>query len=281
MRILPVESVPLIERQHIREGIFRSQTLLTGTAGAPDNFSLQLVSLPGVYNSPRHRHNFDQVRWQIEGEFDFSHDGLMRPGTIAYFPEGTRYGPQRSRVPTTTLVLQFGGASGSGFISAEEYEHARVELSKSGSFAGGVYTRAAGDGKNSQDAYEAVWEQVNGRPLEYPEPRYARPVFMEPAHFDWVPQAATGTSRKLLGVFSGHGTRLAMFRAATGAVLPLEDHALYFIHAGSGSVNGKEFAARAVMQVDRGEEAILTARADTELLQLGLPRIAGARTEPV
>jgi hypothetical protein len=275
MRIVPVECVPVIERQHVREGIFRSRTLLTGTPGAPDNFSLQLVSLPGAYNSPRHRHNFDQVRWQIEGEFDFSHDGMMRPGTIAYFPEGTRYGPQKSTAASTTLVLQFGGASGSGYISAEEYERARVELSKSGSFEGGVYSRTTGDGKQNQDAYEAVWEQVNGRPLEYPEPRYARPVFMEPGHFDWVPQPdQPGTARKLLGVFSERGTRLAMYRVDAGAALHLDDRSLYFIHEGSGSIDGKDFPAQTVVHVGPGEASTLKARARVELLQIGLPRIA-------
>jgi hypothetical protein len=274
MRIIPVESVPLVERQHVREGIFRSRTLLTGTPGTPGNFSLQLVSLPGRYESPRHRHNFDQMRWQLEGDFDFSHDGRMRPGTLAYFPEGTRYGPQSSSAATTTLVLQFGGASGSGYISAEEYEGARTELSKSGAFAGGVYTRTQADGsKRNQDAYEAVWEQVNGRPLQYPEPRYARPVFMEPEHFTWVPQTdQPGTARKLLGVFSELGTRFALHRVEPGASLRLDDGSIYFMRAGEAAVNGTEVAAEAVVHVEHGESAVLEARTRTELLQIGLPR---------
>jgi len=275
MRIVPVESVPLIERQHVREGVFRSRTLLTGTPGAPGNFSLQLVSLPGRYESPRHRHNFDQMRWQIEGEFDFSHDGKMRPGTLAYFPEGTRYGPQTSRTASTTLVFQFGGASGSGYISAEEYERAQAELSNSGAFAGGVYTRTTSD-KRNQDAYEAVWEHVNGRPLEYPEPRYARPVFMEPAHFAWVPRPEQpGTARKLLGVYSECGTRFALHRAEPGAALRLDDHSIHFIHEGSGSVNGEDFDAQAVVHLE-SEGAILKAKTRVELLQLGLPRLPGS-----
>jgi hypothetical protein len=276
MKLIQVEAIPLVERQHVREGIFRSRTLLTGRAGAPDNFSLQLVSLPGSYDSPRHRHNFDQVRWQFEGEFDFGQDGKMRPGTIAYFPEGTRYGPQTSRAASTTLVLQFGGASGSGYISAEEYERARMELSKSGSFSGGVYARTKADGtKANQDAYEAVWEQVNGRPLVYPEPRYVRPVFMEPEHFSWVPQTdRPGTARKLLGVFSEYGTRLAFHRAEPGAALHLEEHSIHFIHEGAGALDGWELSAQAVLHLERGESAILEARSRLELLQIGLPRIA-------
>jgi hypothetical protein len=194
----------------------------------------------------------------------------MQPGTIAYFPEGTRYGPQKSTAASTTLVLQFGGASGSGYISAEEYERARVELSKTGAFAGGVYTRE----QKNQDAYEAVWEQVNGRPLEYPEPRYARAVFMEPGHFDWVPQPdQPGTARKLLGMFSERGTRLAMYRAEAGASLRLEDRSLYFIREGSGSIDGEDFPAQTVVHLGAGETATLKARTRVELLQIGLPRL--------
>ena len=166
MRVIDINSVPLKEIPHIREGVFRSRKLLTGTECSPGNFALQLVTTPETYYSPRHRHNFDQVRYQIEGDFDFAADGKMKPGTIAYFPEGTHYGPQSSKQKSLTLVLQFGGASGSGYLSSEQYARAAAELAKVGSFEKGVFTRTGEDGaKVNQDAYEAVWEQVNGRKL--------------------------------------------------------------------------------------------------------------------
>ncbi|MBI2992838.1 MAG: hypothetical protein HYY48_01520 [Gammaproteobacteria bacterium] len=275
MRVIPLESVPLEERAHVREGAFRSRRLLTGEAGTPGNFSLQLVTTPQGYQSPRHRHNFDQVRCQIEGDFDFGPDGEMHPGSIAYFPEATHYGPQSSTGSSTTLVLQFGGASGSGYISAAQYARAAAELGKRGTFAKGVYTRIkTDDGKINQDAYEAVWEQVNGRPLVYPKPRYARPAFMEPDHFHWVPLPdRPGASCKLLGVFSEARTKLALYRIAAGGVLPLEDHSIYFVRSGTGATDGGDYAAQTTIHLAPGEAVSARARTDTELLQIGLPQL--------
>jgi len=135
VRVVDVESIPMLARAHVRAGGFSSRRLLDGREGSPANFSLQLGLTPDSYFSPRHRHNFDQVRYQLEGEYDFSSDGVMKPGTVAYFPEGTYYGPQSSSVRSLTLVLQFGGASGNGYMSPEQYDRAAAELRELGTFA--------------------------------------------------------------------------------------------------------------------------------------------------
>ena len=140
VQVIELESVPMVERPHVRKGVLRTRRILTGEAGQPDNFSLQLSNTP-TYYSPRHRHNFDQVRFQIDGDFDFALDGAMKPGMVAYFPEGTHYGPQSCQAGSTTLVLQFGGASGSGYLSAEQYEHAAGELAKRGQAPGLIIGR--------------------------------------------------------------------------------------------------------------------------------------------
>jgi len=275
MKIVDIDHVPREEYTHVREGIFHVQRLLTGVAGTPGNFLLQLSILPNSYYSPRHRHNFDQYRYQLEGEFDFATDGNMGPGDLAYFPEGTYYGPQSSSAASVTLVLQFGGASGSGFISSEQYAQALQELAAAGSFAKGVYTRTRDDGTRvNQDAYEAVWERVNGRPLEYPRPRYGRPVFTHPGQFTWRPLAAhPGVSCKLLGVFSERGTRAALYRVSKGATLPLQEDGIYFVTSGAGAITGGRFARYTTIHLQRGEHAAVTADEDSELLQLGLSEI--------
>lgn len=272
VQVIELESVPMVERPHVREGVLRSRRLLTGAPGAPDNFSLQLSSTP-TYYSPRHRHNFDQVRFQLEGDFDFALDGAMKPGTVAYFPEGTYYGPQSCPTGSTTLVLQFGGASGSGYLSAEQYEQAAAELAKCGTFAKGVYTQLKPDGgKINKDAYEAVWEQVNGRPLKYPGERYLRPVFMDPESFDWIPIGdQPGASCKLLGEFSERRTRIVAYKIEPEASLILEEHSIYFVVAGAGTVNFKAFTQHAAIYLEYGDEASAIASAPTELLQVGLP----------
>jgi quercetin dioxygenase-like cupin family protein len=275
-RIIDIDSVPLIERQHVREGVFQSRTLLTGEPNTPGNFSLQLSSMPQTYYSPRHRHNFDQVRFQIEGEFDFDSDGKMKPGSVAYFPEGTPYGPQTSEASSLTLVLQFGGASGSGYLSSEQYDKAQAELRAMGSFAKGVYTRTTADGRKlNKDAYQAIWEHVNGRPLIYPPPRYARPIFTAPENFAWVPIAgAPGASCKRLGEFTECRSRLAFYRVDEGSRLELEDHSIYFVISGSGMVDGSRFAKYTTIHVARAERSIVTAKESAEFLQLGLPYLS-------
>jgi hypothetical protein len=276
VRVIPLESVPLVERAHVREGLFRSRRLLIGEPRTAGNFALQLVSTPNSYHSPRHRHNFDQVRYQIEGEFDFGADGKMRPGSIAYFPEATHYGPQSSTGASLTLVLQFGGASGEGYISSEEYERAMQELAAVGTFAKGVYSRLKPEGgKINQDAYEAVWEKVNGRPLSYPPQRYARAIFTEPANFRWVAvPGKAGVSSKLLGIFSERLTKLALYRLERGASLRLEDGSIYFVMSGAGAVGDSRFEAQTTIYLASGEGAAATAGHVSELLQLGLPRFA-------
>jgi hypothetical protein len=265
----------MVERPNIREGTLRSRRLLTGEPGSPGNFSLQLSSTP-TYYSPRHRHNFDQVRYQLAGDFDFGTDGAMKPGSVAYFPEGTHYGPQSCAAGSETLVLQFGGASRSGYISAEEHERAAGELAKVGTFAKGVYTQLKPDGgKINKDAYEAVWEHVNGRPLEYPGQRYLRPVFMDPDNFDWLLVAdQPGASWKHLGEFSGRSTRLSLYKLAPGASLRLSDNSIYFVTSGSGAVGAASFAQHATIHVGPGEQGSVRVSEPVEMLHLGLPNFS-------
>jgi hypothetical protein len=284
IHVVELESAPLIERPHVREGVFRSRRILNGTPGTPGNFALQLGATPSYY-SPRHRHNFDQVRFQLEGDFDFASDGVMKEGWLGYFPEGTHYGPQSSNSENSTLVLQFGGASGSGYIAANEYEKAAAELARHGSFARGVYTRLKPDGgKINKDAYEAVWEEVNGRPLVYPPERYLRPVFMDPASFDWTPLAGRqGVSCKHLGEFSERRTQLAFYKIDPGASLGLIENSIYFVTKGHGCIStgdstsaAQNFAPRASIHLTIGDDAVASPAGGgpVELLHIGLPRFS-------
>ena len=109
MKIVRLEDAPLEDvKDRPRDGKFMRRRLLEGVPGTPDNFHLQMVRTYGDFFSPRHHHNFDQVRFQIEGTFSFDRNGTMTPGTISYFPEAASYGPQSSGEDSLTVVLQFG-----------------------------------------------------------------------------------------------------------------------------------------------------------------------------
>jgi hypothetical protein len=274
MKVVNLASVPVEEVPHVREGIFRTRKLLNGRPGTPGNFALQLVRTPDTYYSPRHRHNFDQVRYQLEGEFDFTRDGIMGPGIIGYFPEGTHYGPQDTKCSSLTLVLQFGGDSGSGYLSAEEYRQAADVLSQTGTFAKGIYTTVKPDGKKiNKDAYEAVWEAVHGKPLVYPRSPYDKPVFINPDSIQWEQTEYSGVTRKVLGDFSKTGTRLYQFLLQPGVEFMLEDNCLYFIETGQGSINDSHFEKHASVHVEPGETPVLKADIETMILQMGLPAL--------
>src|SRR5450759_299051 len=110
MQIVQGAEEPIDETaSNVRSGVLRKQHILTGDEKSLGNFKFGLMYQVGDFASPRHRHNFDQFRFQLEGECDFDRNGTMKPGTLGYFPEGAFYGPQTSDKPTVTAVVQFGG----------------------------------------------------------------------------------------------------------------------------------------------------------------------------
>jgi hypothetical protein len=251
---------------------------MTGEPGTPGNFSLELVHTTDNFLSPRHRHNFDQFRYQVAGEFDFGRNGKMQPGILGYFPEGTAYGPQSSSVDSLVLTLQAGGASGNGYMTQEQMEGAMDELKRRGRFEKGVYRRNEGEpGKPNVDGYQAIWEHVHGRPMTYPEPRYHDPIMMNPAHFQWVPVAgAPGVCEKLMGVFTERGTSARFLRLEPDAKARAAGRSLAFVTKGEGRLGGERFRAYTTAFCERGEEAVFQATAPSEILLLGLPNLDAA-----
>jgi hypothetical protein len=272
--LINIDEVPVVERQHARAGLFHSQSLLNGPEGTPENFYLQLSHLHNDFFSPRHRHNFDQVRVQLIGDASFTRDGVMRPGTVGYFPEGVYYGPQENAGESKTLVLQFGGASGGGYISEERFQQGVEELKQFGTFEKGVFHRPKEDGgRKNQDAYEAVWEHIHGRRMEYPKSEHAEPVFMDPKDFAWADEpAAPGVRRKLLGVFSARKTRISILGLEAGATAKLAPNAIAFVLSGRGTAAGKEWRPHATLRT--GEEAqSLRATEASEMLEIHIPHL--------
>jgi len=264
--------------QH-RQGTFRHRTLATGEPGTPGNFILELVRTTDDFFSPRHKHNFDQFRYQVEGEFDFDRNGKMAPGIIGYFPEGTPYGPQTSSVSSLTLVLQFGGASGSGYMTEQQLEQGTRELKEFGRFEKGVFRRNEDvEGKRNVDGYQAVWEHVNKRPMKYPEPRYHDPIMMKPEHFAWVPvDDAPGVYEKQMGVFTEARCEARFLRLEPPAKYGADGRKLYFVLRGEGRVAGESYRPHTTVFCERGDQATFQATAATEILVLGLPNLHAAQ----
>lgn len=254
--------------------------LLVGQPGAAENYLCNIAKSEGDYSSPRHRHNFDQIRLVLDGQLPVTPRRSMKPGQIGYFPEGTAYGPQvDDGTGWTIMIVQFGGASGEGFLSADEAQSTKENLSLEGEFQGGVFKRAFGKGKRNQDSYEAVWERASGRKLVYPKPRYDAPVILDPDGFDWTSKSRSGVARKNLGIFTERETRLEMMRLEGGANWTGRGPKavqLYFVMNGTGTCNGEKYGRHSLIESADGEALTFQAKTETQLFSLVMPRIKPA-----
>jgi hypothetical protein len=258
------------------------QILLTGADDTPDNYRLSFTRQTGPFYSPRHAHNFDQIRMVLGGgPMNYGPDHWIQPGEIAYFPEGTPYGPQDYDTERYGVTFQFGGASGSGYISLERMLEGMEALKAFGTFEKGVFHRtgeAPRGMRRERDSYEAVWEHVNGRPLEYPKPRYDEPILMKPSHFAWQDDPdQVDVAHKRLGTFSERLLEIAMLRAGAGASANIPARhgtQIGVVIAGTGTAGKHALREHAAFSLERNEGVVLTASSELQLLLVGLPMFA-------
>jgi hypothetical protein len=277
MKIVHADEVEWKRGLQHRGGTFHYRHLLNGTPGTAGNFQFNVGQLEGDFSSPRHRHNFDQFRFQIEGTMNFDRNGKMAAGTFGYFPEGAPYGPQSSEGSSVTAVLQFGGASGSGYLSREEVYAGTEELKKFGTFEGGIFRRNDDvEGRRNTDGYQAIWEHAHGERMEYPKPRYRDPIMVDPANYEWLPVAGVpGVARKPLGTFTERQCAAEIVSLKRGATHPADGRSVYLVLSGSGIVQHAPYRQLTSFHLDEGEHAQIVARDNTELLRLVLPDLAG------
>lgn len=250
--------------------------LLCGVEGAPDNHSLQLVEVSGGYTAARHRHNFEQVRVVLEGSFGFGPGLVQQPGSVGYFCEGTCYSQEGSG-RSLTLLLQLGGPSGSGYLSRRQLCEGVAALRSRGEFSDNHFTWYDAQGMRYQkERYEAVWEHVNGRPIQYARPQYAAPVLIEPDRFAWVPATGRdGVWLRTLGRFNDRGLALTQLKIDAGMSLELprgEQVLLLFCAQGGGVVEGRNYSRLTALRVEVGETPRIRAARDSLFYGFELPR---------
>jgi hypothetical protein len=172
------------------------------------------------------------------------------------------------------LVLQFGGASGIGFMSIEQRRQAWKDLEKTGKFVGPYYHRNDG---TSAWGLNAIWEHVFGDRIKYPRPRYKSIIIADPKVSNWLPiRGAAGVDRKFLGTFSERGVTVEMIRIAAGAQWRSEDRdalRLIVVLSGDGSVDGTKVTRLSALQLDAGETLSLYATTEMELFSIALPPV--------
>lgn len=262
----------------MREGVLVQKFLLTGQDGTPNNYLLNVGRTgAGGWTTPRHKHNFDQVRYVLKGTYPYAKGKSMPEGWVGYFPEGVPYGPQDRPEGLEMMVCQFGGASGNGFISVADREAANEVLKEKGEFKNGIFTWFDEQGKrHNQDGSEACLEQAMGRKLIYPKPRYDDLVMMDPSNYEWIPETTPGVSTKWLGSFTERNMRLGFVRIEAGATFSAGEEPsieLMFLSKGTVSLNGKEYGPHSAFEFLANEgPSPLQAVVECEFLRLILPR---------
>jgi len=256
--------------------------LLTGDEERPDNYRVRFGENgldSGDKGSPRHRHNFDQLRYPLVGDHPIAPDLVIPEGWVGYFPEGTFYGPYGlPTTPLTMLVAQFGGPSGMGYASVAQGRKGYDALvARGGRFEDGFYVWEDENGEtHKQDAFEAKWEAIYERTITYPDARYHTFVLMNPASYAYVKDPEqSGVARKLLGAFTEREVRIGFVQVDKGATFTVGTEPaaeILFLQHGAVSINGEAHAERsafATAATDGPER--LTAIDDSELFYLKLP----------
>jgi hypothetical protein len=267
-----------------RSGQIEFKRLLQGRPGAPDNFELSVVRTGADYYTPRHRHNFDQVRLCLSGAMNYAPGKDLKAGTVGYFGEGTFYGPQQMSEPSEVLLLQLGGSAGYGFMSYQQLNAGFEALRTQGEFDKGAFSHRDADGRvHRKDGYEAVWEHVNGRRVEYPPPRYDEPVVMNPANFGWLAVPGTGgIDAKHLGTFGERGLSVGLIRGVSGAsyrVAGLTAPELLFVISGAIRAGSTRLGAHAGVKLEGTDNgATVEVLEASELFYVRLPDFGPAAT---
>ena len=276
MKIVEVSDAPdWNARSSALGGVASVKTLMEGIEDTPGNFRMNFGSADEGWEVPRHRHNFDQIRFPISGDFEYITGKVLPAGWVGYFPEGMPYGPQVRRTGLVMLLIQFGGASGGGYLSKRQRRAAMDVLEAKGHFERGTLQYIDENGKHF-DEYQAFWREIRGTPFVYPKPRYNDLILMNPASFSWIDAPDTpGIAHKWLGTFTERETRVGFIRVDAGATLTIKaglSTQLLFMAEGSVTHDGRAYGKHTAMSCDPGDPPlILKANKPTEFLYVQLP----------
>lgn len=262
----------------MRVGTLSQKFLLQGVDGSPNNYLLNVgLTGSGGWGTPRHRHNFDQIRYVLKGKYPASPHKIMGEGSVAYFPESVHYGPQDRPEGLEMMVIQFGGASGSGFLSTPEREAANKRLESKGTFKDGIFTWIDEKGqKHNMDGSAACFEEATGKKLSFAPARYDDVVMMDANAFEWAPTGTAGVSTKLLGVFTERNIQVRFYKLEAGATFNTgsrDQIEVIFMSTGSISVDGKTYGDKTGIELLPEDKPVdIKANAESILFSVLLPK---------
>ena len=249
--------------------------------GRGSNLWLSLSEMEDGWHSPRHMHNFDQIRYVLAGETGFT-QWELHAGECAYFPAGVCYGPQEQQGPALLLTLQFPGADGQYYLTPEQVEETVAQLrAEDPNFGSGG--KGTGKDGRERDSYEVVWETHQKTPVSYPAGGYDGPVLFDrnqPLADDHV----AGGDVTLIGAVPSNGLQVLRVRSADSLrIAPSAPTRTEFwtLEEGTAMVDGRELRPLSVIQLQAGAPACdVTIRQAARFTVIRLPELVAARAGP-
>ncbi|NOX51891.1 MAG: hypothetical protein GXP16_15355 [Gammaproteobacteria bacterium] len=277
MQVAHLDEIEWFGQVGHRQGGVNFKRLLQGEEMTANNFEFNLAKVEESYTTPRHRHNFDQVRFVIDGSFGFSRDQKQTAGTIGYFSEGTYY-QQMADGPSQTILLQCASASCAPYVSFAKLREAVATIKSDGlgEFNNGIFTSKDNGKKVNKDAFEAAWEQATAQTISYPRPRFDDPVIMQTDNFQYLDiVGVAGVQRKILGAFGERRLKIGFLRFDAGATMELDGrvagaHLLYVL-VGECEFNGQACRPGSAIHVTDDEATPILAKTPCELYYVRLP----------
>jgi hypothetical protein len=271
------------DASQVRGRVQQPYLLLTGEEDAPDNYVVRFgqdesqEGEPDRYG-PRHRHNFEQIRYPIDGDYQISGERVIPAGWVGYFPESVHYGPNKLTPGVDLFVVQYGGPSGLGLNSIAQNRKGREGLKAKGRrFEDGLVLWEDEAGvTHKQDGFEALMEETGGKPVEYAPRRYDDILLINPEGFPWqTDESQPGVESKTLGIFTARDVRIGFFKIDAGATLKFGTQPateIGFVKSGTVEHDGKSYGYGSAFSTTPTEapEAI-TATETAEIFYLKLP----------
>ena len=97
MKLTDSNQLPWQVYTHPREGTAELKVLAAAESSPGMNFFFILVRYGSheTFQTPRHHHTFEQIRYSVDGALNYAKGKDLPEGWIGYFPAGAYYGPQR------------------------------------------------------------------------------------------------------------------------------------------------------------------------------------------
>jgi hypothetical protein len=274
-----------------RGGAVERQHLITDSAEDGLNFRLFLsryMSGADTFQSPRHHHGFQQIRWSESGTVNYAPDGNIPEGDLAYFPRGAYYGPQ-TKDAGVSLLLQFGFGAELSVRSVESYRQGghiaelRANIEKvqaRGRIEDGVFIDVDPEtGKERRRDAGEVLAREEGRKLEIPPARYENAILIHPQAFAFH-QLASGLLQRRFGSFYDQtgpngDLRVSQVRFEDSSSFELtEERAQILWSTTDGlSIAGERKPRLTFIYSPRGEGGSIEGEDGTELFVIEFPRL--------